>query len=159
MRRIILPSVAPLCSTIFFHSIWQRHDFRKNDFEHEICGLICSITFVWNILRSKKNSARYYHKLHRSSCILFVILVIFSRNLCFLNIFSINPQNIKYLVRPSSGSRVVPCQQTDKQTWWIYFIRNSWAPDDGHGTCPKHVEHLTRNNKEVLKIVPSFWNF
>jgi hypothetical protein len=34
----------------------------------------------------------------------------------------------------------------------------NWAPDDGHGICPKHVERLTGNDK-VLYKVSSCWNF
>jgi hypothetical protein len=34
----------------------------------------------------------------------------------------------------------------------------NWAPDDGRGLRPKHVERLTGNNK-VLYSVSSRWNF
>jgi hypothetical protein len=34
----------------------------------------------------------------------------------------------------------------------------NWAPDDGRGLRPKHVERLTGNNK-VLYKVSSRWNF
>jgi hypothetical protein len=28
----------------------------------------------------------------------------------------------------------------------------NWAPDDGHGICPKHVERLTGNNKVLYSV-------
>jgi hypothetical protein len=28
----------------------------------------------------------------------------------------------------------------------------NWAPDDGHGICPKHVERPTGNNKVLYKV-------
>ena len=40
----------------------KRYDFRKNVTEHEMCVLIFSATFVYNISHSKKNSARYYKR-------------------------------------------------------------------------------------------------
>jgi len=39
-------------------------------------------------------------------------------NFNFLDIFSKNPQISKLMKIPTSGSRVVPCGQTDGQTWW-----------------------------------------
>jgi hypothetical protein len=29
----------------------------------------------------------------------------------------------------------------------------NWAPDDGHGICPKHVERLTGNNKVLYSVI------
>jgi hypothetical protein len=40
----------------------KRYDFRKKLTEHEICVLIFSATFVWNISHSKKKWARYNQK-------------------------------------------------------------------------------------------------
>jgi len=149
MRRIKLSSVAPLCCIIVLHSISKDMIFeKKNDFEHKICVLSFSITCVWNIFRSKKNSARHWHKLHRSSRILFVILVIFSTNLSFLNRFSINPQNIKYHVSLSSGSRVVSCEQTDRH-------------DEGNSRFAQHREFVWKgqNEGELLTAVLEPWYF
>jgi hypothetical protein len=33
----------------------------------------------------------------------------------------------------------------------------NWAPDDGHGICPKHVELLTGNNKVLYSIILQTW--
>jgi hypothetical protein len=65
----------------------------------------------------KRNSARYYHKCtaHRSSCKVPVILVTFSSVVNFLDRFR-KSSNINFYENPSSGSRVVPCGQTDRQT-------------------------------------------
>jgi hypothetical protein len=29
----------------------------------------------------------------------------------------------------------------------------NWAPDDGHGICPKHVERLTGSNKVLYSVI------
>jgi hypothetical protein len=78
-----------------------------------MCVLIFSTTFVWNISHSKKNSASYYHKCTqvfmwstRYSCQILTKLE-FSR-LVFEKY-----SNIKFHENLSSGSRVVPCGQTD----------------------------------------------
>jgi hypothetical protein len=62
MRRIILSSVACLVLPYVFTLSHKRHDFRKNVTEHKICVPILPPTLVWNFSRSKKTSARYYHK-------------------------------------------------------------------------------------------------
>jgi K+-sensing histidine kinase KdpD len=48
-----------LSSTIFLHIISQMAWFSKNIIEHEMCVLIFSTIFVWNISCSKKKWARY----------------------------------------------------------------------------------------------------
>jgi hypothetical protein len=94
----------------------KRHDFREKVFEHKMCVFTLCTNFIWNICYFKKNSARYYHKSTRVSkwsahysCQILVTLE-FS-----LQVFEKRLNN-KFHENPSSGSRVVPCERTDKWT-------------------------------------------
>ena len=62
MRCIILSSVVCLVLPYFSALSCKRYDFQKNKkvIEHKTRVLISSTAFVWDIPRSKKNSARYY---------------------------------------------------------------------------------------------------
>jgi hypothetical protein len=58
------PCYIVTCSLPYFSTLsHKQHDFRKkkNVFECSICVWIFSITAVWNISHSKKNSAWHYH--------------------------------------------------------------------------------------------------
>jgi len=59
---------------IFPHHLIKAR-FSKKITEHTMCVLIFATTFVWNVSRSKKNSARYYHQCWRFACKIPVILV------------------------------------------------------------------------------------
>jgi hypothetical protein len=58
MRRILLSSVACLALPYFFTLSHKGKDSRKNVTEHKMCVLIFYTTFIWNVSRSKENSAR-----------------------------------------------------------------------------------------------------
>jgi hypothetical protein len=53
-------------STIFSTLSHKRYDFRKNVTAHKMYILIFSTTFISNISYSKKNSARYFHKIQNA---------------------------------------------------------------------------------------------
>jgi len=62
MCRITLSSV--VCPSVpYFPTVsHKRQDFRKKVTQHDMCVLICSINFVWNISHTKESWASYYHK-------------------------------------------------------------------------------------------------
>jgi len=94
--------------------------------------------FVWNISYHKKNSARCYHKCQRSSCKMLVIFVNFNETWIFFTDFQ-KYSYIKFHENPSSGSRVVPCGWTERQT-------DGW------------MDEYTAVTKLIVLKVP-FWNF
>jgi hypothetical protein len=86
-------------------------------FENKMCVLTSCTTVFWNVPHSKIISARYYHK-----CRFF-----FTEGVCYCcqilmklefspEIFEKNYSKIKFMDNPSSGSQVVPCGWTDRQT-------------------------------------------
>jgi hypothetical protein len=102
-------------SYVFFDIIYKRHDLQKEATERDICVLIFSTTFIWNISHSKKNPARYFHKRRN---VFMYSTPYFCRVLmkleCFVHITK-KISNIKFHQNPSSGSQVVPCGQRDKR--------------------------------------------
>jgi hypothetical protein len=101
---------------------------RKKVIEHKMCVLSFSTTFVWNNFHSKKNWARNDRK-----CILVVM-----ESTCFscpsLMKLEFSSQifkkslNIKFRENPYSGSRVVPCVQTDMTKLKVAFCNFANAP-------------------------------
>jgi hypothetical protein len=61
MRCIISSSIACLVLPNFSTLSYKQHDFWKNVIECNLCVLILSTIFVWNISQSKKKWARGYH--------------------------------------------------------------------------------------------------
>jgi hypothetical protein len=95
----------------------KRHDFCIVN-EHKMCVLISSANFVCNISHCKKNRARYDHKCMSVCCMWsagyycqVLMKLGFSRE-----IFE-KYSNMKSHEYPSNRSWVVPCGQTDGQTW------------------------------------------
>jgi hypothetical protein len=105
---------APLY-TIFPHYLINCTIFEKV-IGHKMCVLISSKIFVWNISYSKTKWARYDQK-----CILvFMYSTRYSCNILikiyfFWKIFE-KYSYIKFYENASSGSRVLPCRQTDGRT-------------------------------------------
>jgi len=115
MRHIVICCL-PRC-TIFFNVISQMARFSEKKMKHNICVSSFSTTFVWNIFHSKKNWARY----HQKCLLVFVQSTLYSCPIVIRFEFSQQNfekySNIKLNENSSSGSPVVPCEQTDRQTW------------------------------------------
>jgi len=98
---------------IFSTLFHKRHDFRKRLTEYKMWVLIFSTTFAWNIPHSKKNWARCDKK--------FTLVFMYSTNYSCQILIKLESSphvsekysSIKFNENPSSGSRVVPCGQTD----------------------------------------------
>ena len=65
MNHFMLSSVSCMALRYFSTLSHKWYDSRGKVVEQKMCILPLS-TLVWNISRSKKNSARYCHKVHRS---------------------------------------------------------------------------------------------
>ena len=88
------------------------NDFRlKKVFEHKMCVLSFSTTFVWNISHAKN---QYDKKIHISVFIKGRLFFPISVKLEFYRRLFEKYSDIKFHEKPSSGSRVVPCGQTDR---------------------------------------------
>jgi hypothetical protein len=112
MRRIILSSVACLALSYFVTPSPKRHDFRGKLFEHKMCILIFSVTFVSNILILRRIE-RNIINIHTSSCKVPLFISDFNK----IRISSSDFRKIlKYQIYKNSpsGSRVVPCRATDR---------------------------------------------
>ena len=96
---------------IFPHYLITGTIFETN-IKHKMRVLIFFTTYAWNISYSKKTSVRYYRCTRlRVKYPLFVSD--FNDTWIFLDRFSKKYSNIIFYENPFSGSRVVPCGQTD----------------------------------------------
>jgi len=122
----VLSSVT--CPTLpyFFTLSHKRHDLLEKVNEHKIGVLIFSTTYLWCISHSKNNSTRCYHKGRHVCMYSIVIFVRFWWNLNFTNRFcKKNIQISVFYENPSSGSRVIPCERTERRAWQpIVAFRN-----------------------------------
>jgi hypothetical protein len=138
MRRIILSSATCLAIPYFTTLSHKRHDFREKVIEHKIYVLIFSTTFVQNISHSKNNWERYYHK----CTLVFVYCTLYSCEILmkadfFQQVFE-KYANIKFNGILSSGSRVVPCGQTDMTKLIVAFRNFANAPKMAIRHCNWH---------------------
>jgi hypothetical protein len=99
---------------MFFPHYSTQHDFREYVTEHEMCVLISSTNFIRNISHSKKKSVRY------QCAYVLMYSTRYSRQLLLKLQFHRhnfeNSPNIKFHEHPSYGSRVLPCERTERQT-------------------------------------------
>jgi hypothetical protein len=139
LRRIILSFVACLVVPYCFHIIAYWHEFQEKIIENELCVLIFSTTFVWNISYLNKNSARYEH----------IFTYIFMSSTRYFCQILMKPEfswqilkkcsNITFHENPSRGSRRFPCWQTDRRRYMTKltddFRKFSSAHKEGWGDC------------------------
>jgi len=79
------------------------------------CVFWFSLPFLSETFIARRRIQWDMTNLHGFSCKVPVTLVIFKLNLSFLYRYSKKFPDIKFHENPSSGSRVVPCGQTDEQ--------------------------------------------
>ena len=124
-----------------------RHDFRKKKLRNIIFVFGFSLgpsseTFL--VLRRTERDITI--NVHRSSCEVPVILSDFNETWIFRLIFE-KSSNIKFNGNPSSGSRVVPCGQTDR-------------PDETNSRFSQFCERALKKKTEVtfFCILPICYN-
>jgi hypothetical protein len=112
-RRIVTSFVTPLAPPHFSTLSHKRHDFRE-----KLLNIKCA--FWFSILPSSKTylilrriSRDTIKNVKRPSCKVPIILVGFFMKLEFSRQIFEKVSNIKFHQNSSSGSRVVPCGQTD----------------------------------------------
>ena len=128
MRHIVTPFVdsrSPLCFSTLSH---KRCDFRTKVVEHKMCVLIFSTTFVYNMFDSKNNLARYRQNAEKFSCRVPNYFCRILMKFKFSGHFFENVSNIKFNQSAYSGSRVVPCGQTDVTKLIVAFRNFANAP-------------------------------
>jgi hypothetical protein len=100
MQSVYVLSSAASLDPPYFSTSHKWQDFREKSDITQMCVLIFSKTFIWNISRSKKNSTRYCHNCENVffwstsySCLIL--------NLNFLNRFSAKAQISNFIkIRP-----------------------------------------------------------
>ena len=136
---------APYCHLwpVRLYSIFPHYLINGAIFENVLlnikCVLIFSTTFVWNVSHSKKNWASFDQK----SILTFRYSTSYS---CPSLIKLESSQQIfekyssfKFNENPSSGSQVVPCEQTDVTKLTVAF-RNFAKSDQKFSSCFKRIE-------------------
>jgi hypothetical protein len=128
MRRIILWSVACLAVPYFSTLSHKRHDFRGKVIEHKMCVLIFCTTLVWRIFILGRIQRDIVINVHRSACKVPLLLSDFNETSNVYTNFQKKYSNIKFHKNPFSGSRVVPCGQTDMTKLIVAFRKSANFP-------------------------------
>jgi hypothetical protein len=123
MRRVILSTLA--CPGVpYFSTLSHKwHNFRKEVFFYIKCVLIFSTKFFWNV-----SIRKIRRDVCQNICVgLYLILSDFNQTWVFSTDFR---KTSKYQIswNPSSGSRVVPCEQTDMTKLIVAFHNLLTAP-------------------------------
>jgi len=114
MRHIVICGLPPLpLYSIFPHYLINGAIFGNMLLKVKTCVLIYSTNLPETFLIPRRVQQDVTTNGHTSSCNLPVVLVIFYRNLNFLDRFS---RNTQISISCKSESRVFPCGQTDGQT-------------------------------------------
>jgi len=112
------------------------YDFRKEFTEHKMCVLIFCTTFVWNISRSRKNSARYYHECAyvfmqntRYSCHILMKHQFsrhFSKNIQISNLINIRPVGAELF---HADGRTCRCDEANRRFSQFLWTRLRSIPE------------------------------
>ena len=136
MRCTIFAPVA--CPALSYLSTWSHKGMIFGD-EKKLLNTKCMLWFSLEVLSETFLIIRRIQRdiiinAHSSSCTVHFTLFRFSWNFNFLDRFSKNFSNINFHENPSSGSRIVPCGQTDGQTVKtkpkIYFRNFANTPEE-----------------------------
>ena len=122
-----------------------------------MCVLIFSTTFFKKFSFLEELSeilSKMYIRIHVKYLL---FLSEFNKNLIFFDRFSKNSPNIKFHENPSSGSRVVPCGQTDGLTDMakliVAFRSFANAPKNGTSNKQNKNHQYDNNNNNVIIVV------
>ena len=112
----ILSSVA--CLALTYHSTFSHkwHDFGQNIYWTQIVFFDFPCNFCLKHLPILRRNREIIINVRRSSYKVPVIIVRFNETFIFWQIFE-KYSNIQLHENPFTGSRVVTCGQTDRQTW------------------------------------------
>jgi hypothetical protein len=159
MRRIILSFVASLAPPHFTTLYHKRHDFRNKVYGRKMCVLISSTTFICEISRYRKNSARYCHNCKnvftsptRYSCYILIRLGFFSTDLRKILQYPVSSKSVQW--EPSCSMRTD--RRTDMAKLIVVFailrkrLKRRRIP-------PKGVNKLQK--KKCLKILKTTSNY
>ena len=131
----IIPASVACLAVPHFPSSHEQHNFWKEVTEHKMYIFIFSTSSVWNISHAQKNWVRY-----DQNFVKIAHYVRFKWSLNFLNRF-LKTICIKFHYNPPSGSRVVPCGQTD--TTKLIVIFHIFV------TTPKNVPQILESPPKV----------
>jgi hypothetical protein len=113
MHRIFICGLVH--STEFFHFVSQMPKLSKKVIEHKMCVLIFCTTLCETFIIPSRIQRDSIRSVHRSSCTVPIFLSDFNKTFFSRQNFE-KYSSIKFHDIPSSGSRVVPCGRTDRQT-------------------------------------------
>jgi hypothetical protein len=152
--RIITTSVACPAVPYFSKLAHNRQDIQKKIIEHKMCVLIITTTFVWNISHSKKNSPSYYQRLHRSSCI--VVIIVILKKLNFLDIFSKNSQMSFFMkIRPMGAELFYADRHTRRRQQSLSSVLRTLLKNLAYTIRPPGVEwiQISQDKDKALALV------
>jgi hypothetical protein len=113
---------APYClRPLWFHYIYRRYLIDGTIFGKKSQNIICVFWFYLQLLLEtfliiRRNKRDFVINVKTSSCKVTDILSDFNETLIFSIDFRKKVSNLKFNQNPSSGSRFVPCGQTDGRT-------------------------------------------